>query len=141
MEECRYRFVVVELSSALLRANYESLQSGGGPEIHDSRAGHLQFVEADALGFERTMGRLGVSAVDAVVSSLPLFYFKPETRWRLLRGIRRRLREGGQFLQYRYTPQGAAELGRFFSQVQRRFVMNFLPAWMFIGRRTTNPGP
>lgn len=127
-----YRFLVIELSRPLIEANRQAIGVCFSLQEDPAKRGRLHFLQGDALAFESTLRQLGLSRVDAVVSSLPLQYFSCKQRLRLFRSVRNVLGQEGVFVQYRYTPRGVAELSRYFGQVRRRFVLNVLPAWLFV---------
>ena len=151
--EIDYRFLVIEPNENLLTANQQSIcllaglpedQDYGDPvpaARGDSRR-HLHFLPADAFALGRILDDRHISSVDAIVSSLPLFYFSPLQRRDLFALAKDRLAQEGIFIQYRYTPAGVGELQPFFSRIHRRFVPNFLPAWLFVCENTaSSPGP
>jgi phosphatidylethanolamine/phosphatidyl-N-methylethanolamine N-methyltransferase len=122
-----YRLLAVELNETLLRANRQALASR-----FNGSAGRVVFVQGDAFGFGRILEEQKMPNVDVVVSTLPLYYFPPNRRKGLFAMARERLGEAGMYVQYRYTPDGLDELRPYFSRIQRRFVLNLMPAWLFV---------
>jgi phosphatidylethanolamine/phosphatidyl-N-methylethanolamine N-methyltransferase len=122
-----YRLLAVELNETLLRANRRTLASRC-----NGSAGRVVFVQGDAFAFGRILEEQKMPRVDVVISTLPLYYFPPSQRKGLFAMARERLGEAGMYVQYRYTPDGMDELRPFFSRIQRRFVLNLMPAWLFV---------
>jgi phospholipid N-methyltransferase len=120
--EIDYQLLVIEPNENLLTANQQSIHSGT----------RLDFLPADAFSLGRILDDRRISPVDAIVSSLPLFYFSPVQRRDLFALVKDRLAREGMFIQYRYTPAGVRELQPFFSRIHRRFVPHLFPAWLFI---------
>jgi phospholipid N-methyltransferase len=133
-----YEFLVIESRKTLLNANQGSIlgadRNGGDGDLRRSAGARLTFLPADAFTLGRILDQRGILWVDAIVSSLPLFYFTPVQRRDLFALAQDRLNRSGIFIQYRYTPQGLDELRPFFQRVNRSFVPNLLPAWLFICR-------
>jgi phospholipid N-methyltransferase len=137
-----YEFLVIEPRETLLSANEKSIRvsrSGTGAQrrmsgLRGNGGARLAFLLDDAFALGRILDDRGIGWVDAIVSSLPLFYFSPIQRRELFALARDRLTPEGVFIQYRYTPQGLDELRPYFGWIHRSFVANVLPAWLFVCR-------
>jgi phospholipid N-methyltransferase len=129
-----YELLVIESRTNLLTANEKSIRDRAGSGVHRRCASRISFLLEDAFSLGRILDQRGISWVDAIVSSLPLFHFAPAQRRDLFALAQDRLNRTGVFIQYRYTPQGLDELRPFFDRVHRSFVPNVLPAWLFVCR-------
>lgn len=89
--------------------------------------------EKDARDLSASMGRLGLSHLDAVVSGLPFANFDPVLRDRILDEVSRSLRPGGVFVTFQYSLQMKAHLENKFAKLQIGFVpLNFPPAFVYV---------
>jgi phosphatidylethanolamine/phosphatidyl-N-methylethanolamine N-methyltransferase len=132
LDGVQYRFLVIELNGKLLKANQATIHSNPRRRAARASKGRLAFIQEDAFALERILEDQQMTTVDAMISSLPLYYIPAAQRKYLFAMAKDRLGQQGVYVQYRYTPQGTDELEPFFSHIRRRFVLNLLPAWLFV---------
>jgi phosphatidylethanolamine/phosphatidyl-N-methylethanolamine N-methyltransferase len=101
----------------------------------------VKIVRGDAGELSALLEPLGVVAVDAVVSSLPLLSMPKAVRRRIVGESVAVLGEGGAFIQYTYgvaSPVPAPEFG-LHGEVADRIFLNFPPAVVWRFRRRAAP--
>lgn len=102
-----------------------------------SRFPGLQVAVGDAYEFTETLRLAGVTKVDAVVSSLPLFTQPPFRRRRLIEQAMAVLDRGRPFIQFSYAlvPPVPAEAGNWTLDVSSWIVRNLPPARVWTYRK------
>ncbi|MBM3881719.1 MAG: hypothetical protein FJ387_18675 [Verrucomicrobia bacterium] len=140
LDGLEYQLLVFELSDALLEANRHALGVPSRRTHAQIHRGTLALLKQDAFRFPDVLAEHGVSHVDAVLSSLPLSHSPAARRRAFIESVRTTLADQGLFVQYRHTPRGAHELHDCFLDVQRRFVVNLMPAWVYTCRRPARAG-
>lgn len=97
--------------------------------INDPR---LRVVNACASSIRAELDKIGVDAVDHVVSSLPLALINPAIVDTILRSVGSNLKAGGYFQQYQYTLKNYSDMKPMFSDVKLRFTLrNVPPAFVY----------
>lgn len=97
--------------------------------INDLR---LRVVNACASSIREELDKIGVDAVDHVVSSLPLALITPAIVDTILRSVGNNLKPGGYFQQYQYTLKNYSDMKPMFSDVKLRFTLrNVPPAFVY----------
>lgn len=75
---------------------------------------------------------MGIEQVDCIFSGLPFANFTPEHRNKILHGVVKSLKPGGQFIAFQYSLQMRMELLQNFDSVRLGFVpLNIPPAFVY----------
>jgi phospholipid N-methyltransferase len=87
-----------------------------------------EVIQGDACDLELFLARCGVQTVDHIVSGLPLPWFTPQDRERLLDASRKCLAIEGSFRQLTYMPWVHGHVyRRYFHEIRTRLVFRNLP--------------
>ncbi len=97
--------------------------------IEDKR---LHVYNACASSIRSILDELGISAVDHVVSSLPLALIDDDIVQDILSTVGSNLRDGGRFLQYQYSLANYSDVKPLFKDVKLHFTLrNMPPAFVY----------
>ncbi len=92
----------------------------------------LRVVNACASSIRQELDKLGIEAVDHVVSSLPLALIDTAVVNNILVSVGNNLKPGGYFQQYQYTLKNYGDMKPVFSDVKLRFTFrNVPPAFVY----------
>lgn len=92
----------------------------------------LTLVADSAEWLEAHCERLGVGQLDYIISAIPFVMLPADLRERVLNACKRRLREGGVFVQYHYSPLLLPVYQRIFGNMRLRLVARNIPPALII---------
>ncbi len=95
-------------------------------KIKDER---LSIIEGDVVLLSEDFGHFGFSEADVAVSGVPLSFFKPKTREKIISNTAKNLSPEGRFIVYQYSPLVLPLLKKYFHQVKVEYVVRNLPPY------------
>ncbi|MDP3771882.1 MAG: methyltransferase domain-containing protein [bacterium] len=122
------KVVAIELNSKFLA------------ELRTIKDPRLIVVAGDVTVISRTLKKIGVPRIDAVLSSIPFTFFPPRIRERVVRDTARALAPDGIFLIYQYSLLMRSLLKKYFAKIDLQLEpRNFLPMFFMVARKKKKP--
>lgn len=119
------KLIVIEINKEFLK------------ELRSIRDDRLTIIEGNAVGLSECIGSLGISTIDAVVSSIPLSLMSATDREAIIKNTRNALQPGGIFIIYhQYSLWTVPMLKKWFRRVKIEFEpLNFFPCFIIRGEK------
>lgn len=100
--------------------------------LHNIADSRLSIIEKSADQLSLVLQKMGISEVDAVISSLPFVILPEQLTKEVLKQSQRVLKKDGTFTQMHYSSHKKKNYLPYFGNCHRRFVpLNVPPAWVY----------
>ena len=109
-------------------------------ELQTIKDPRLIVVAGDVAVLSRTLKKIGVPRIDAVLSSIPFTFFSSRVRERVVRDTARALAPDGIFLVYQYSLLMRSLLKKYFAKTDIYLEpRNFPPMFFMVARKNKKP--
>lgn len=93
----------------------------------------LTVIHAKAEKLSSILENISIKKTDCIISGLPLLNFSTQKKNKILREVKKCLREGGKFVLFQYTNSLSKILKMHFARIDKKFVpLNIPPCFVYI---------